>query len=204
MSTLVETKIDTTHRLEKDGRWKTASRFRHKRRQELRESGMSKSDARETAWDEMTWRFPPVDQDWRRKMMLAAKFPSLVPAASAWLFRNSWSAACQLLAFFGSQDENLLETDIPDVISTRLEMEFGGENWAAKGVANEQSLEHLLKFYDPSLLDYLEAELHVVQQALEGDDPVVAATRDELKAVVDAFNLLRDAAKIFWPLPSEL
>jgi hypothetical protein len=98
----------------------------------------------------------------------------------------------------------LPRTGILDVIETRLGTEFPSETWGAKGIASEQSLESLLEIYDPSLLDDLEVELQVVHQSLEGNAPTVAATREELRVVLDAFDLLRDAAKIYWPLPEEL
>lgn len=205
MPTLVETKIDVTHRLERDGRWETASRFRHRRRQELRETGMSKSEARETAWAEMTERFQPIDEEWRHQIMCAAMIPSLVvPKALTWRYRCAWSSTCQLIGFLGAQDERLPRTDIHDVIDSRLGTELPSGTWRAKGIASEQSLEKLLDIYDPSLLDDLEVELQVAHQSLEGNAPAIAATREELKVVLDAFDLLRVAAKVYWPLPEEL
>lgn len=202
MSTLVETKIDTTHRLEQDGRWKTASRFRHKRRQELRESGMSKSDARETAWDEMAWRFQPIDKKWRLYHLCAARnSSSFIPGHLRWRFRNAWSVTFHLLACFGSQDESLRQMDVLTQTSDRWDLQ---KVQAPTGEANEESLRAILCHNDATLLNDLEAELSVVGEALTGDEPGVIATREEVQLALGAFPLLRDSAATYWPLPDEI
>ena len=201
MSTLVETKIDTTHRLEADGRWEIASRFRHRRRQELREGGLPKSAAREAAWGEMSERFPPIDEDWKLTHLVASKYPStFVPKHLLWRFRNAWSATVQILGFLGSQDAALRETDFIQTAGERFKI----DRQIGSAMGSQETLSFLLEKNDPSLLTDLEAELQVVASALDGDQPGITATREELALVLAAFPLLRRSAEVYWPLPDEI
>ena len=57
-----ETKIAATHRLQKDGRWDQACRFRERHREALRAQGLTRKESRERSWQLMIERFEPVDQ----------------------------------------------------------------------------------------------------------------------------------------------
>ena len=56
-----ETKISATHRLQREQRWGPASRYRERRRQELRSMGVSRKLARDQAWAEMIQEFPSLN-----------------------------------------------------------------------------------------------------------------------------------------------
>jgi hypothetical protein len=61
---VTETKIDATHRLQKDGRWEEASEYRAEQRQKFRAEGFTKKEANEKAWEAMILKFPPPpDED---------------------------------------------------------------------------------------------------------------------------------------------
>ena len=54
---VTETKIDATHRLQKDGRWEEASEYRDEQRQKFRAEGLTKKEANEKAWEAMILKF---------------------------------------------------------------------------------------------------------------------------------------------------
>ena len=56
----LETKIEATHRLQRDGRWVEASVYREKVRVENREKGMKRKEANEVSWAAMIAQFPPA------------------------------------------------------------------------------------------------------------------------------------------------
>ena len=60
VETMNETKIELTHRLQRDGRWEEASTFREKLRRELREAGKARAVANDVAWARMADEFPPL------------------------------------------------------------------------------------------------------------------------------------------------
>ena len=55
-----ESKIEATHRLQRDGRWTAACEFRDRVRRELRQAGKTKGEANDEAWSRMSEEFPPV------------------------------------------------------------------------------------------------------------------------------------------------
>ncbi len=55
-----ESKIEATHRLQRDGRWTAACEFRDRVRRELRQAGKTKGEANDEAWRRMSEEFPPV------------------------------------------------------------------------------------------------------------------------------------------------
>ena len=46
---VTESKIEATHRLQKDGRWDEASEYRCEQRQKYRDEGLTKKEANEKA-----------------------------------------------------------------------------------------------------------------------------------------------------------
>ena len=56
----MESKIEATKRLQRDGRWDEASAYRDQIRTELRDEGMTRKQAGETAWARMIEEFPPL------------------------------------------------------------------------------------------------------------------------------------------------
>ena len=56
---VMETKIDATHRLQKDGRWEEASEYRAEQRQKFRAEGLTKKESNEKAWEAMIVAYPP-------------------------------------------------------------------------------------------------------------------------------------------------
>ena len=57
---MTESKIELTHRLQREDRWNEASEFRDKVRSEQREAGRSRAEANEEAWSRMAGKFPPM------------------------------------------------------------------------------------------------------------------------------------------------
>lgn len=57
---MTESKIELTHRLQREGRWNEASEFRDKVRSEQREAGRPRAEANEAAWSRMAEKFPPL------------------------------------------------------------------------------------------------------------------------------------------------
>lgn len=55
----MESKIEATHRLEREGRWDEACGFRDAARQECRNKGLTRREANERAWELMIAEFPP-------------------------------------------------------------------------------------------------------------------------------------------------
>ena len=55
-----ESKIQLTHRLEREGRWPEASKFKDDQIASHRSEGESRKDAQLAAWEEMELRFPPI------------------------------------------------------------------------------------------------------------------------------------------------
>lgn len=70
-----ESKIELTHRLQRDGRWNEASAFRDRVRKERREAGDTRDVAGEKAWEAMAQQFPPLN-----KKELAARMALLTAA----------------------------------------------------------------------------------------------------------------------------
>lgn len=56
-----ESKIEATHRLQRDGRWTAACEFRDRVRRELRQAGKTKGEANDEAWRRMSEEFPPIE-----------------------------------------------------------------------------------------------------------------------------------------------
>jgi len=57
---MTESKIGITHRLQHDGRWAEASRFKDKHIAKLRSEGTTRREAQQSAWKAMEKRFPPL------------------------------------------------------------------------------------------------------------------------------------------------
>lgn len=112
-----ETKIDLTHRLQRDGRWEEASAFREKMRRELREAGKVRAVANDEAWARMADEFPPLSGNRQRRDVeddLLAEgecgdLPENLPVGSAtfkedllWAYNNITSAVAETTAPSGS------------------------------------------------------------------------------------------------------
>jgi hypothetical protein len=55
-----ETRSEATCRLRREGRWDEATKFRDRKRQDFRTSGMTRKDALEASWSAMINEFPPL------------------------------------------------------------------------------------------------------------------------------------------------
>ncbi len=56
-----ESKIDLTDRLRREKRWKEAAQFKDAHAKELRDGGMKRGEANETAWEAMSDKYPPAE-----------------------------------------------------------------------------------------------------------------------------------------------
>jgi hypothetical protein len=208
MSILTESKIDTTHRLENDGRWLTASRFRHNRRAELRAAGQSKSAAREHAWIAMGERFPPVNEAAQRRWLFVARIASpYVPPSIKWRFRTAWAATFEVLGFLAGQSAEVREaTDaLSEAISSRLGC---GEGIHPKqvGFVSQESVEQLVSDYSPEeLLGQLRSELIELRLTMADEEKRIGVeeTCAELDVLVDLIPLLVEHAEIYWPIEAD-
>ena len=72
---VTESKIDATHRLQKDGRWNEASEYRAEQRQKFRDEGLTKKEANERAWKAMINEFPAPDEDGYIHFLAMSEFP---------------------------------------------------------------------------------------------------------------------------------
>ena len=57
---MAESKITSTDRLRKEGRWEAASQWRDERRKKLRAEGVSRTEANKIVWQELAKQFPPL------------------------------------------------------------------------------------------------------------------------------------------------
>lgn len=57
---MTESKIELTHRLQREGRWNEASAVRDRVRKERRQAGDTRDAANEAAWEAMAQQFPPI------------------------------------------------------------------------------------------------------------------------------------------------
>ena len=58
-----ESKIELTHRLEREGRWSEASLWKDQHIASLRGEGMPRKEAQQAAWEALEKRFPPVESE---------------------------------------------------------------------------------------------------------------------------------------------
>jgi hypothetical protein len=58
---MTESKIELTHRLQREDRWAVASRFKDDHITKLRAEGKPRKDAQQAAWEEMETQFPPLE-----------------------------------------------------------------------------------------------------------------------------------------------
>ena len=57
--TMTESKIELTHRLQREDRWDEASKFKDNHIAQLRSEGKPRKEAQQAAWEEMGSEFPP-------------------------------------------------------------------------------------------------------------------------------------------------
>lgn len=62
-TTVTESKIDATHRLQKSGQWHEASIFRDAERKRFREQGMTRAEAGDAAWASMIQEYPSPENE---------------------------------------------------------------------------------------------------------------------------------------------
>jgi hypothetical protein len=55
-----ESKINITHRLQKDGRWDGASKFKDEFIAKSRSEGMNRAESRQAGWEAMEKKYPPL------------------------------------------------------------------------------------------------------------------------------------------------
>ena len=70
-----ESKIEATHRLQADGRWDEASRYRDQQRKHFKAQGLKRAEANDKAWEAMIEEYPPADIDDVLFYYTLAKFP---------------------------------------------------------------------------------------------------------------------------------
>jgi len=58
-----ESKLETSHRLQRAGLWSEATKFREEARQNLRSQGRTKDQARAESWALMVERYPPLVEE---------------------------------------------------------------------------------------------------------------------------------------------
>ena len=100
----MESKIELTHRLEKEGRWEEASLVRDRVRQRLKREGKTRQEANEGAWQEMAKQFPPIPEGHlpefhARRLILNAHLTFDLPVGPDGLAMNDlWWVLCHIRA----------------------------------------------------------------------------------------------------------
>jgi len=135
-----ESKIDLTHRLQREGRWPEASKFKDDRIASHRSEGTSRKDSQLAAWEEMEQKYPPIAEpselldpqdipadSWEdsgvdfagdamwvySKLACAHILPEDAPSAGAW----------SLLQWAKGHKDRFYEQTMPKAIATRKKRE---------------------------------------------------------------------------------
>ena len=129
--------------------------------------------------------------------------PLIVPKDQLWNFCCTWSAACQLLGYLGSQAADLRPVEAMST-ATKARLDCGPELAVKVQMADETTLQVLLNHPDPGALlgdieSPLKAAMAQVDQSQPGGPEVVA----EIGQIVDLIPDLKKAVEDFWPIAIE-
>jgi hypothetical protein len=208
--TFVESKIEATHRLQRAGQWNAASLFRDRERLRLRAEGNTKADAREGAWQSMSERFRPPDED-AFQTADAVQYcpPKLTNGQDQWAFTTAWHATWMVIPRLAEVDHSLrsalgidgltymhfldLHLMLPDDEQARIRNWFRSESEPVANRMMRPRPEPLLEWAEPQLREVFES---VDREAI--DDDYECMTFEFLERLVDAWALLEESCEYFW------
>ena len=86
-----ESKIDLTHRLQREDKWKEASLFKDETIKRLRSDGKTRSEAQEAAWEAMEEQFPPCStkEDPSTEVAFLGQFDGVAASTPESYFRDA-------------------------------------------------------------------------------------------------------------------
>jgi len=135
----MESKIDATHRLRREGRWQEASLYRDEVRKQLRSEGRKRQEANEAAWEAMFENYPPVADE------AAEEVTGDDPAEIAELAARSKGRQFDM-----ARDTEWVYGHLSDDDVTPLDAPSLGA-WGMLGVARENQQWFYVKFF-PSMI----------------------------------------------------
>ena len=169
MEAVGESRIAATHRLQREGRWDEASRYRDEVRRELRSEGKKRADANDGAWAAMLEEFPPLttgtvagkpaepEDDLDLEPLLAklnGKAPDL-PEDVLWVYTNLANkraipndapgpGAWALLSWARSNKDHFFQQMLPKAMTVVVDRK-GTELDGAAGLAADKTHAEILK-----------------------------------------------------------
>lgn len=165
-----ESKIGLTHRLQQEGRWEEASRFKDEAIRRLRAEGLKRSEAQEAAWEAVSHEYPPVSAEvvdrtmrssWDQLEDVAASEPQSFIEDAIWVYerlevkdvgpsdapsRGAWS----LLHWAQRNPDRFFEHVMPKVMAADQKAKQAGSqrNWDSPSEwdgADDEGIERLEK-----------------------------------------------------------
>ena len=206
-----ESKIEATHRLQRDGRWGIASRFRDHERLRLRDEGKSRRDAREAAWERMIDRFRPIDESAHSWPQFVAGCPPLLRHPQKQPALNAvWDSIWLVVSFVAEGDAVLRRSmaecnadstdllwqlcqELPEDVRVRL-TELCPSTCRSLGDVMFPEPEPLVHWAEPILLDALE-----ITEPEKVIGEYAAVSIQFLESLVASLPTLRDSIRWFWP-----
>jgi len=205
MTVLMESKIEATHRLQREGHWNAASIYRDRVRNRLRSEGMTRAQAREGAWEAMSERFQPVDVTAFKAALAMRLCPPGYPSATTTAWQAVW-APIALVAEFDQPLRKALGIDgrteaevltlyrmLPVKVQQEIETRAIFESDQLADDMMRPRPERLLEWARPQLSKMLET---VDREALDTDYECM--TFEFLERLVDAWPLLEESVELFW------
>ena len=185
----MESKIDATDRLRREGRWEEASFRRDLERKRLRAEGKSRRDANEESWNWMIERYDPLTDeqiDWHEATVYRAMANSPVDCApvdheSEPDMSDVWWVYCNLLAW----DTRLKKDDVDGARFLMYTMSSTAPTPAA------ERLVFLAAASPGRFLDQVVIKFKAAIQRLEQDDSVNKYSAPELQANIRHIQEIR-------------
>lgn len=208
----VESKIEATHRLQREDRWNLASRYRDAQRLRLKAEGRTRAEAREEAWRLMIDRFRPLDESagpWPRYVEYCP--PVLRNAEVQPVFNVCWNWVWQVVSLVADEDAALRESlagcneesgerlwwlhqRLPlDELSQAREICLITDRIADKLMLPEAS--PLIRWAEPTLREALD---RVEPELLDGEYATLSHLF--LEKLVGAIPVLIESIQFFWPV----
>ena len=207
MPAQLESKIDVTHRLQREGRWTQASLYRERERNRLRSEGWKRADAREEAWRLMIDRFQPKDSDAFNSACTLEFLPPIVmdteyqPVVSvAWL--GLWKVLVEPMAYDAVLRPLVLGDEL-DVVTVRslLQTPEGKERLHANDYkAAWKALETEPSPEPETVMEFVEPVLRRAQETVDrgGDEQGYRQlTAGCLDRILDSWRVIGESTQLF-------
>ena len=158
-----ESKIEATHRLQREQRWPEASSFKDSVIKECRSEGKTRAEASEIAWERMIAEYPPLavepDQESEVDLVGVDDLPDSSPtgflADATWVYNNLARAtvntasapsagAVGLLRWARRNEDDFFENVWPKVLGLASKQEPNEDDEVEAALAHVRSLEEML------------------------------------------------------------